>query len=204
MDYSFTNTLKYNMGTIPQVISFYDINCTYMKKLRAQVEPNEFIQIPEKIWIIPGIGIWHVHGHWAECFARHAPLFIPDVGWVDGEIIETLWSILNIVSGLAPGMSAPHRQELLDFQMNDSNCMKMIHMTQSLTRKLWVAKRSVAAAAAAFHNLDSSVPAEERQKWEMQEETAQKEQVTNPSAMDIFDIRRDKGHCESYFRHLTP
>jgi hypothetical protein len=204
MDYSFTNALKYNMGTIPQVISFYDINCAYMKKLRARVEPNEFIQIPEKLRIIPGIGIWHVHGHQAECFARHALLFIPGAGWVDGEIIETLWSTLNIVSGSAQGMSAPHRQELLDFQMNDSNFMKMICMTQSLTRKLRVAKRSAAAAAVAFHDLDSSVPAEERQKWEMQEETAQMERVTNPSAMDIFDVRGDKGHCESYFRHLTP
>jgi hypothetical protein len=112
--------------------------------------------------------------------------------------------MLNIVSGSARVMSAPHRQELLDFQMNDSNFMKMIHMTQSLTRKLRVVKWSAAAAAAAFHDLNSSVPVEEWQKWEMQEETAQKEWVTNPSAMDIFDIRGDKGHCESYFRHLTP
>jgi hypothetical protein len=127
MDYSFTNALKYNMGTIPWVISFYDINCAYMKKLRARVEHNEFIQIPKKIRIIPGIGIWHVHDHRAECFAQHAPLFILGAGWVDGEIIETLWSTLNIVSGSARGMLAPHRQELVDFQMNDSNFMKMIH-----------------------------------------------------------------------------
>jgi hypothetical protein len=167
MDYSFTNALKYNMGNIPQIISFYDINCAYMKKLRAWIEPNKFIQIPKSLQIIPGISIWHVHGHRAKCFARHAPLFIPGAGWVDGEIIETLWSTLNIVSGSARGMSALHRQELLDFQMNDSNFMKMIRMTQSLTKKLRITKQSAATAATSFHDLDSSISAEERQKWAM-------------------------------------
>lgn len=69
--------------------------------------------------IIPDKGMWHVHGHRSECYARYAPLFIPGAGWVDGEIIQTLWSILNIVSPSTQGMSTPHRQELLDFQMND-------------------------------------------------------------------------------------
>lgn len=128
MDYSVTNALSLNMGNINRVISFYDINCAYMKKLRSRVSNSSHITLPNDLEIIPGIGIWHVHGHRPECYARYAPLFIPGSGWVDGEIIETLWSSLNIVSGSARGMSAPHRQELLDFQMNDSNFMKMIRM----------------------------------------------------------------------------
>ncbi|KAF8548521.1 hypothetical protein OG21DRAFT_1398071, partial [Imleria badia] len=51
--------------------------------------------ISPELEITLGIGIWHVHGHWAECFAWYAPLFIPGSSWVDGEIIETLWSMLN-------------------------------------------------------------------------------------------------------------
>jgi hypothetical protein len=131
MDYSLTHAMQHNMDRITRVITFYDINCSYMKKLRARVAGNQFIQISPELEITPGIGIWHVHGHRAECFARYAPLFIPGSGWVDGEIIETLWSMLNIVSGSTRGMSSPHRQELLDFQMNDSNFMKMIRMSMS-------------------------------------------------------------------------
>ncbi|KAF8546625.1 hypothetical protein OG21DRAFT_1527707 [Imleria badia] len=192
MDYSFTNAMKYNMGNITQVISFYDINCNYIKKLHARVGPSKYIEIPEDTMITPGIGIWHIHGHWAECFARHAPLFIPGAGWVDGEIIETLWSVLNIASWSARGMSSPHRQELLDFQMNDSNFMKMIQMTWSLIRKLQTAKRSALALAEAFKDLDTSVPGEHRTNWEFQECTAQMRCIVDPSAMDLFDVQLEK------------
>ncbi|KAF8124933.1 hypothetical protein EV363DRAFT_1299555 [Boletus edulis] len=139
-----------------------------------------------------GIGIWHVHGHQTECFARHGPLFIQGAGWVDGEIIETLWSMLNIVSSSARGMSSPHRQELLDFQMNNSNFMKIIWMSQSLVRKYRKAVRASASASAAFNDLDGTVNDEQRQKWVTQELHAQKNRISNPSAMDIFDVQLQK------------
>ena len=52
------------------------------------------------------------------------------VGNVDGEIMETLWLSLNIISPSTWGMAAPHWQEMLDFQMNDSNFLKMVHMCE--------------------------------------------------------------------------
>jgi len=45
--------------------------------------------------------------------------------------METLWSSLNIVSPSTWGMVTPHRQEMLDFQMNDSNFLKMVRMRES-------------------------------------------------------------------------
>ena len=128
MNYSFVNTLTYNMDNISSVISFYNINCSYMKKLWAQLRDNRLIWPPSNLVIVPDIGMWHMHGHQSSCFAWYSPLFIPGAGWVNGEIIETLWSNLNIVSGSAWGMTSPHQQELLDFQMNDSNFIKMIKM----------------------------------------------------------------------------
>ena len=209
MDYSLTNAMNHNMAKITRVISFYDINCSYMKKLRYRISNSPYLSIPKDLKILPGIGIWHVHGHRPECFSRYAPLFIPGSGWVDGEIMETLWSILNVVSGSARGMSSPHRQELLDFQMNDSNFMKMIRMckvlllsheladimlvAQSLTRKLRVARRSSASASASFNALDASITDMQRQVWETQEKNAFRKQMTNPSAMDIFELQLEKG-----------
>lgn len=198
MDYSFANALKYNMGNISRVISFYDINCSYMKKLRSRVRNNRYIDISDQMEIIPGIGIWHVHGHRSECHSRYGPLFIPGTGWIDGEIIETLWSVLNVVSGSARGMSSPHRQELLDFQMNDSNFTKMIRMTNALARKLRLARGSSASATAAFNDLDAGIPEEHRRKWLLQEQQAQETRIRNPSAMDIFDVQLEKGMYDPY------
>ncbi|KIO10980.1 hypothetical protein M404DRAFT_128226, partial [Pisolithus tinctorius Marx 270] len=126
MDYSLENVLGYNMEGIKQVVCFYNINCSYMTNLWKCVGQSELIDILSLLQIIPGIGIWHVHGHKKECYAWYAPLFIKGARWVDGEIIETLWSDLNVASTSAHGMTSPHHQELLDFQMNDSNFMKMI------------------------------------------------------------------------------
>ncbi|KAL4077984.1 hypothetical protein J3A83DRAFT_4186235 [Scleroderma citrinum] len=69
---------------------------------------NPLISILEGIHIQPEIGIWHVHGHQSECFTQYAPNFIPGVGNIDGEMMETLWSSLNIISPSMCGMSTPH------------------------------------------------------------------------------------------------
>ncbi|KAI6142397.1 hypothetical protein BKA82DRAFT_3934750, partial [Pisolithus tinctorius] len=95
MDYSLVNALSYNMAGLNHVLCFHDINCSYMTNLCTQVGNSTFIDIPNSMQIMPGIGIWHVHSHKQECYAHHAPLFMQGAGWVDGKIIKTLWSLLN-------------------------------------------------------------------------------------------------------------
>ncbi|KAI6143499.1 hypothetical protein EDD17DRAFT_1768848 [Pisolithus thermaeus] len=111
-------------------------------------------------------------------------------GWVDGEIIETLWSTLNIVSTSTRRMTSPHRQELLDFQMNDSNFMKMIQMIYRW--KLKVAQAAVTLAREAFDRLNEAVPSSQQENWWRQEEAALKDRVHDPSVMDIFEIQLTK------------
>ncbi|KAF8431016.1 hypothetical protein L210DRAFT_3310469, partial [Boletus edulis BED1] len=80
--------------------------------------------------------------------------------------------------------------------MNDSNFMKMIQMSQSLARKLRKANRSAATAVTAFTDLDSTVSPEQRKMWESEECVAQETRITDPSAMDIFDVRLEKVELE--------
>ena len=124
MDYVLVHAVQHGIQPQQRVVTFYDINCQYSKNLICWLEANNFISLPCRLSIQPSIGLWHVHGHKAECFTWYAPNFISGVGRVDGEIMETLWSSLNIISPSARGMATPHRQELLDFQMNDSNFLK--------------------------------------------------------------------------------
>ncbi|KAI6143007.1 hypothetical protein BKA82DRAFT_4017766 [Pisolithus tinctorius] len=179
MDYSLANALGYNMEGIKQVVCFYDINCSYMTNLRKR----------SSLRIIPGIGIWHVHGHKKECYARGP-------GWVDGEIIETLWSVLNVASTSARGMTSPHRQELLDFQMNDSNFMKMIRIAQSgsSSSSHWLRQ--------AYIKLDEALTAEQRDSWRTQEICALQDRVTDPSAMDIFEVQLRAGQSGNGHQEL--
>ncbi|KAI6144446.1 hypothetical protein BKA82DRAFT_3983221, partial [Pisolithus tinctorius] len=192
MDYSLANALSYNMAGINHVLCFYDINCSYMTNLCKRVGNSTFIDIPNSMQIMLGIGIWHVHGHKQECYACHAPLFMQGAGWVDGEIIETLWSLLNVASTSARGMSSPHRQELLDFQMSDCNFMKMICMADSLIQKLTTAKVAADMAKRAFKLLDEALSAKQRETWSYQEQVAFRDRMVDASAMDIFEVQMKK------------
>ncbi|KAI6026219.1 hypothetical protein BKA83DRAFT_4585299 [Pisolithus microcarpus] len=192
MDYSLAHALSYNMTGINNVLCFYDINCAYMKNLRRRVDSSDVLQIPPSMKITAGIGMWHVHGHKKECYTRYLPLFIKGSGWVDGEIIETLWSTLNIVSASTRGMTSPHRQELLDFQMNDSNFMKMIRMADSLSQKLKTVRASVVLAREAFERFNKAITLIQETNWSKQEEAALHQRIHDPSVMDVFEIQLKK------------
>ncbi|KIK75478.1 hypothetical protein PAXRUDRAFT_18971 [Paxillus rubicundulus Ve08.2h10] len=192
MDYALAHALSYNMTRVHQVLSFYNINCQYMKNLRKRLTSNAFINIPAELPIMSSIGIWHVHGHQMECHARYTPSFIPGAGHVDGEIIETLWSILNIISPSAQGMSFPHQQELLDYQMNDSSFQKMIRMASSLKRKLRAAMVGAEDSLATFRALDDGIPDDQRNSWLKQEMAVMRDRSIDPKAMNVFNVHMAK------------
>lgn len=132
MDYSFCQAVNLTAKDIPTILLLYDIACQYTIHLRDRVNRSPFISLPQSLNIVAGVGVWHVHGHVKECFARYYPGFIPHTGHVDGEILETLWSHLNLISGSARGMSASHRREVLDDHMSDSNWKKLTGISQSI------------------------------------------------------------------------
>ncbi|KAG1829734.1 hypothetical protein DFJ58DRAFT_719665 [Suillus subalutaceus] len=83
----------------------------FMKHFRVRVDRSRFLEMVPELTIIPGIGLWHIHGHQDSCYVRYASNFIEGIGRIDGEIMETLWSRLNLISPAARGMSSPHRKE---------------------------------------------------------------------------------------------
>ena len=51
-------------------------------------------------------------------------------GHIDGEILETLWSGMNKVSGAPRSMSKAHWQETLDDYMRDANWEKTVGISE--------------------------------------------------------------------------
>ncbi len=96
MDYSLYWALRYRMAGIRRVIFFYDLMCQYWRNLMLRFRGNPFLSWPEGLEMVRAIGLFHVHGHVDQCYAWFAPSFVPGAGQVDGEILETLWSVLNI------------------------------------------------------------------------------------------------------------
>jgi hypothetical protein len=128
MDYSFCQAVTRTAAGIPRVLLMYDIACQYCVNLWERVRRSPHLSLPDGLEIVKGIGVWYVHGHISECFPRYYPAFITGTGHVDGEVLETLWSHLNLISGSTRGMSTSHRREVLDDHMNDSNWKKLVGM----------------------------------------------------------------------------
>ena len=126
------NALKFVIGC-KMFLLMYDIMCQWYPKF-----PQRIASAQEALGVAPdflqtltikrGIGLFHVHGHIKECYARYAPSFIIGAGVVDGEVIETLWSVLNDTARSARSMTWWSRQEYLDTHMGDSNWKKLVRM----------------------------------------------------------------------------
>ena len=129
MDYCVCESLKYNTHGLSCAVLYYDIMCQYWVNMKRRFTGNPFLSLPAGLTNISrAIGLFHVHGHKDECFARYASTFIPGVGIVDGEIIETLWEPLNHIAPLTRKATPKHRREIINDHMNDSNWKKMLRM----------------------------------------------------------------------------
>jgi hypothetical protein len=132
MDWSLCEALATtNIGLIKLVLHIYDINCQYCRHLKHRLEQNDMLHIPEHITLLHAIGLFHVHGHKSECLYRWATNYVPGAGVIDGEVLETLWAVLNTVSAATRTASLAHRTEILDDHMSDSNWKKMLHIGHS-------------------------------------------------------------------------
>ncbi|KAG1765179.1 hypothetical protein EV702DRAFT_1051123 [Suillus placidus] len=166
MDYALCEASQHNMEGITRAVTFYDINCQYNKHLRDRVDQSRFLEMALELTIIPGIGLWHVHGHQDSCYVRYASNFIKGIGQIDGEIMETLWARLNLISPAARGMT--------------------------LCRKYKLARNGIAESGKAFDRLDEAAPAHSKTEWLARERIAQSSRLNDPAAMDEYEINIKK------------
>jgi Kyakuja-Dileera-Zisupton transposase len=127
IDYSICQALKQFPGHV-QALIIYDICCQWIIHFRERVSESEFLELWNSLEITGAMGKWHLTAHIAECFPKVTLNFVEGAGEVEGEILETLWSGLDKVAGLAQAMSIAHHQETVDDHMNDSNWWKIIRI----------------------------------------------------------------------------
>jgi hypothetical protein len=139
MDWSLCEALATtNIGKIFLLLHIYDIACQYFLHLLERIRRNKMLSIPDHIELIHAIGLFHVHGHKDECLYRWATNYVPGAGVIDGEVLETLWSVLNTVSSATRTASLAHRTEILDDHMNDSNWKKMQQIGKPFPISLYI------------------------------------------------------------------
>ena len=117
-----------------EVMLIYDIACQYTIQLQDRIRHL----LPDGLNIDSDIGQFHVHGHKDICLFRYLTSFIPRAGVVAGEILESLWAVLNTVTPAMRTATLAHRGEDMDNHMRYSNHKKCLGMGGCQLPRAWV------------------------------------------------------------------
>jgi hypothetical protein len=161
--------------------------------------------LPDDFEIDRAIGMFHVHGHKNQCFYRYSPHFIPKIGIVAGEILESLWSTLNAISPATRTATLAHRAEIIDDHTSDSNHKKALGIGEPINCRIkWKVDLSAADALcdrfllaksmqtqteAYFTEMTTGISPSYHVKWEAEIRAAEAVRLTRPAAMDILGAR---------------
>jgi len=133
VDWSLLETIRTTHVDPDQGLMFiYDIICQYWIYLNNRIGHH----LPSSLEIDRAIGLFHVHAHKEECFYRFASSFIPGAGIVAGEILESLWSRLNLITTSTRTATLAHRAEVIDDHASDSNHKKALGIGKSDIRAI--------------------------------------------------------------------
>ena len=127
MDFALCKALN-RINGIPKVVVLYDIACQYSINFHHRVSQSALLMLPLNLKIVWDIRLFHIHAHQDVCIPRYLLNYIPGISQVDGEILKTLWSSLNEISGSTRSMTPAHWREVLDDHMLDNNWKKMLRM----------------------------------------------------------------------------
>ena len=127
VDYSVCNGLNFNSRGLTERLLVYDVNCQYLVHFEDRLkDASDYLWRDPDMKLLGAVGKFHLADHVDTCFSKWTLNFMKGAGHIDGEIMETLWSGMNKVSGAARSMSKAHRQETLDDYMRDSNWKKTV------------------------------------------------------------------------------
>lgn len=119
--------MNFNSEGLQEGLVIYDVMCQYMVNFENRIQDvSDYLWRDPEMTVLGAIGKFHLADHVDSCFSKWTLNFMKGAGHIDGEIMETLWSGMNKVSGAARSMTKAHRQETLDDYMRDSNWKKIV------------------------------------------------------------------------------
>jgi Kyakuja-Dileera-Zisupton transposase len=164
------------------LLLIYDIACQYIIHLKERIGHL----LPADLDVDSAIGLFHVHGHKDICFFRYATTFIPGAAVVAGEILESLWAVLNAVTPAMRTATLAHRAEIMDDHMTDSNHKKALGLTTWLCQRYTQAAAMSRSALLYYDKLTKGIDSETVKEWEAVISLAESERKQDRSVMDIL------------------
>ncbi|OCH93794.1 hypothetical protein OBBRIDRAFT_801700 [Obba rivulosa] len=138
------------------IISGYDINCQYRKKLRQEdkmvLGKSRHLAINQK-------------SHNASCRYKFSYYWMPGAAMTDGEALEQIWAVLNGLASRMWEMSAGHRHDIINDHHSDMNVHRVHGIARSLTAKHNEALTKFQVMDEELQKLESKLPTEKLVEW---------------------------------------
>src|ERR1700678_324054 len=105
VDYSVCNALNFNSDGLQEGLVIYDVMCQYMVNFEDRIQDlSDYLCRDPEMKVLGAIAKFHLADHVDSCFSKWTLNFMKGAGHIDGEIMETLWSGMNKVSGVGTSM----------------------------------------------------------------------------------------------------
>ncbi len=176
-----------------RLLLIYNIMCQWIVHHEWRFSQAKHLVLPSCLQIIPAVRKFHLAVY---CFWKYSLDFIEGACQVDSEVMEALWAELDGVAGFVRGMSASHRQEVLDDIMINSNWKKLVGMPKFLMVKLDRAQSGLTEMKEALDRLSKSVGSEWVKEWEREEKEAFADGGIGAQIYEAAEIK-SKPHSES-------
>ncbi|EAU89764.2 hypothetical protein CC1G_12722 [Coprinopsis cinerea okayama7 len=178
MDFAFSQALKLtHTEKIARVILAYDINCQYSKRFFQRFSGSDSLELPEDLTVLFAIGLFHVHGHQQSCNQRFSLTYMEGAGMAAGEILESLWAVVNELARSTSTMTLAQRMEVLDSLLADINWKKMIKIVARICKSWEHARLELMRASEDFELLNETASSSQVARWNAQLEKCNRERV---------------------------
>ena len=193
-----TTTVDYRQG----LLLIYNITCQYIIHLKERIGDL----LPAGLDVDLAIRLFHVHGHKDICFFKYATTFILGAAVVAGEILESLWAVLNAVTLAMQTATLAHQAEIMDDHMTNSNHKKALGLTTWLCQRYTQAAAMSRSALQYYDRLTIRMDRESVEEWEAVIRLAESKPVQDRSVMDILGAatpQSEEGTALSEINHAA-
>ncbi|KAJ7076953.1 hypothetical protein C8R43DRAFT_966146 [Mycena crocata] len=146
----------------------YDIACQWKINLPTRMgKLPQHLQLDlDKIELQCGLPVWHASSHEKSCQYLNSLSFLWGVGKSDGEGIERVWSIFNLIAWHTKDMGLGNQADTTDDKADSHNFLKNLGQGDALRRKLIIALVERARQVDAFTEINKSITREVRDAWD--------------------------------------
>ncbi|KAJ8518496.1 hypothetical protein ONZ45_g4403 [Pleurotus djamor] len=178
-----TSSVQYESMTL-----IYDVMCQYGVHLLSRLKAGEYLDVPP-VRIRQAVGKFHLGAHVDGCYVKFSLGLLKGAAHTDGEVLETIWSTLNRVSGCTRSMTQGHRQEVLDDSIAESNRKKALGMGSAMLSKWRRACSEFEDTNKAYDELRQRIEAENLTLWDGMARKADEE---GGDAMKVYEVDEPK------------